>query len=89
MFLAFLIITYICFNLPYILAQPYCSFHPPFFPLVLFSVLAYDVGTQTWFKTKASMRRFLRSSNLVECKVNLLLVAAVEKSNLNVPEFKG
>jgi len=35
------------------------------------------------------MRRVLRSLNLVECKGKLLLVAAVEKSKLNVPEFKG
>jgi len=35
------------------------------------------------------MRRFLRSPNLAEYKGKLLLVAAVEKSKLNVPEFKG
>ncbi|WJX52786.1 hypothetical protein P8452_38857 [Trifolium repens] len=51
-----------------------------------FSVLAYDVVTNTWFKIQAPMRRFLRSPNLVECKGKLLLVAAVEKSKLNVPK---
>jgi len=51
-----------------------------------FSVLAYDVATNTWFKIQAPMRRFLRSPNLVECKGKLLLVAAVEKSKLNVPK---
>jgi len=72
-------IIYIYFKLPYILAQPYCSFHPTFSPLVLFSVLAYyDVGTKTCFKIQAFMRRVLRSPNLVECKGKLLLVAALK-----------
>lgn len=31
------------------------------------------------------MRRFLRSPSLVECRGRLVLVAAVEKSKLNVP----
>ena len=51
-----------------------------------FSVLAYDITSNTWFKIQAPMRRFLRSPNLVECKGKLLLVAAVEKSKLNVPK---
>lgn len=51
-----------------------------------FSVLGYDISSNTWFKIQAPMRRFLRSPNLVECKGKLLLVAAVEKSKLNVPK---
>ncbi|OIW18931.1 hypothetical protein TanjilG_25374 [Lupinus angustifolius] len=51
-----------------------------------FSVLAYDISSNTWFKIQAPMRRFLRSPNLVECEGKLLLVAAVEKSKLNVPK---
>nr|QKZ93423.1 stamina pistilloidia 1 [Vuralia turcica] len=51
-----------------------------------FSVLAYDISSNTWFKIQAPMRRFLRSPSLVECKGKLLLVAAVEKSKLNVPK---
>ncbi|RDX80452.1 Protein UNUSUAL FLORAL ORGANS, partial [Mucuna pruriens] len=51
-----------------------------------FSVLAYDITSNAWFKIQAPMRRFLRSPNLVECKGKLLLVAAVEKSKLNVPK---
>lgn len=50
-----------------------------------FSVLAYDIASTTWFKIQAPMRRFLRSPNLVECRGKLMLVAAVEKSKLNVP----
>ncbi|KAE9603307.1 hypothetical protein Lal_00008158 [Lupinus albus] len=51
-----------------------------------FSVLSYEISSNTWFKIQAPMRRFLRSPNLVECEGKLLLVAAVEKSKLNVPK---
>ncbi|KAE9601032.1 hypothetical protein Lal_00039182 [Lupinus albus] len=51
-----------------------------------FSVLSYDISSNTWFKIQAPMRRFLRSPSLVECEGKLLLVAAVEKSKLNVPK---
>ncbi|KAH1121800.1 hypothetical protein J1N35_004960 [Gossypium stocksii] len=39
-----------------------------------------------WFKIQAPMRRFLRSPGLVESRGKLILVAAVEKSKLNVPK---
>jgi hypothetical protein len=58
----------------------YCMNYSPF------SVLAHDVTTNAWCKIQAPMRRFLRSPSLVESKGNLLLVAAVEKSKLNVPK---
>ncbi|KAF3450059.1 hypothetical protein FNV43_RR06138 [Rhamnella rubrinervis] len=51
-----------------------------------FSILAYDISSNSWWKIQAPMRRFLRSPSLVESKGNLLLVAAVEKSKLNVPK---
>nr|ACA61781.1 DOUBLE TOP [Petunia x hybrida] len=51
-----------------------------------FSVLCYDIGTNNWSKIQAPMRRFLRSPSLVESNNGkLVLVAAVEKSKLNVP----
>ncbi|XP_021773544.1 protein UNUSUAL FLORAL ORGANS-like [Chenopodium quinoa] len=57
----------------------YCMNYSPF------SVLAYDVSSNAWWKIQAPMRRFLRSPCLVESKDRLILVAAVEKSKLNVP----
>ncbi|KAJ8765943.1 hypothetical protein K2173_020459 [Erythroxylum novogranatense] len=51
-----------------------------------FSVLAYDIAANNWFKIQAPMRRFLRSPCLVESRGKLILVAAVEKSKLNVPK---
>ena len=50
-----------------------------------FSVLAQDISSSAWWKIQAPMRRFLRSPSLVESRGRLLLVAAVEKSQLNVP----
>ncbi|KAG5623037.1 hypothetical protein H5410_008255 [Solanum commersonii] len=50
-----------------------------------FSVLSYDIGTNNWCKIQAPMRRFLRSPSLVEGNGKVVLVAAVEKSKLNVP----
>ncbi|XP_057812025.1 protein UNUSUAL FLORAL ORGANS [Salvia miltiorrhiza] len=58
----------------------YCMNYSPF------SVLAYDVGMNQWSKIQAPMRRFLRSPSLVESRGKLILVAAVEKSKLNVPK---
>ncbi|KAF8411294.1 hypothetical protein HHK36_003841 [Tetracentron sinense] len=57
----------------------YCMNYSPF------SVLAYNVEANEWCKIQAPMRRFLRSPSLVECQGKLVLVAAVEKSKLNVP----
>ncbi|XP_043692970.1 protein UNUSUAL FLORAL ORGANS [Telopea speciosissima] len=57
----------------------YCMNYSPF------SVLAYDVAGNEWWKIQAPMKRFLRSPSLVECKGRVVLVAAVEKSKLNVP----
>jgi len=57
----------------------YCMNHSPF------SVLAYDIASNNWWKIQAPMRRFLRSPTLVETQGRVLLVAAVEKSKLNVP----
>nr|GLL29076.1 protein UNUSUAL FLORAL ORGANS [Ipomoea trifida] len=57
----------------------YCMNYSPF------SVLSYDISSNTWCKIQAPMRRFLRSPNLVESGGRLIMVAAVEKSNLNVP----
>ncbi|KAL9253309.1 UNUSUAL FLORAL ORGANS-like protein [Drosera capensis] len=58
----------------------YCMNYSPF------SVLAYDVASNSWWKVQAPMRRFLRSPSLVEIDGKLMLVAAVEKSKLNVPK---
>ncbi|KAJ4980126.1 hypothetical protein NE237_010906 [Protea cynaroides] len=58
----------------------YCMNYSPF------SVLAYDVAGNEWWKVQAPMKRFLRSPSLVECKGRVVLVAAVEKSKLNVPK---
>ncbi|CAI9090675.1 OLC1v1025492C1 [Oldenlandia corymbosa var. corymbosa] len=58
----------------------YCMNYSPF------SILSYDVGSNEWSKIQAPMRRFLRSPNLIRCKRKLVLVAAVEKSKLNVPK---
>lgn len=58
----------------------YCMNYSPF------SVLAYDISTNQWSKIQAPMRRFLRSPSLVESRGKLVLVAAVEKSKLNVPK---
>ncbi|KAK9133812.1 hypothetical protein Scep_013340 [Stephania cephalantha] len=57
----------------------YCMNYSPF------SILSYDVSSNQWLKIQAPMRRFLRSPSLVECRGRLVLVAAVEKSKLNVP----
>ncbi|EPS72272.1 fimbriata protein [Genlisea aurea] len=57
----------------------YCMNYSPF------SVLSYAISTNQWSKIQAPMRRFLRSPNLVESGSKLMLVAAVEKSKLNVP----
>ncbi|KAK9156167.1 hypothetical protein Sjap_003647 [Stephania japonica] len=57
----------------------YCMNYSPF------SILSHDVSTNQWLKIQAPMRRFLRSPSLVECRGRLVLVAAVEKSKLNVP----
>ncbi|TYJ99297.1 protein UNUSUAL FLORAL ORGANS-like [Cucumis melo var. makuwa] len=51
-----------------------------------FSILAYDMSHNNWWKIQAPMRRFLRSPNLVESQGKLLLIAAVEKSKLNTPK---
>nr|AIR76777.1 UNUSUAL FLORAL ORGANS [Spinacia oleracea] len=59
--------------------RSYCMNYSPF------SVLAYDVSSNAWWKIQAPMRRFLRSPCLVESNGNIILVAAVEKSKLNVP----
>ncbi|KAK3432434.1 hypothetical protein EUGRSUZ_E04314 [Eucalyptus grandis] len=64
----------------YVEGKFYCMNYNPF------SVLAYDIGSNNWCKIQAPMRRFLRSPSLVESKGRLLLVAAVEKSKLNVPK---
>ncbi|GLJ44295.1 hypothetical protein SUGI_0927030 [Cryptomeria japonica] len=58
----------------------YCMNYSPF------SVLAYDISEGVWSKIQAPMRRFLRSPNLVECRGRLVMVAAVQKSKLNVPK---
>ncbi|XP_042023701.1 protein UNUSUAL FLORAL ORGANS-like [Salvia splendens] len=58
----------------------YCMNYSPF------SVLAYDVVSNQWSKIQAPMRRFLRSPSLVESRGRAVLVAAVEKSKLNVPK---
>ncbi|KAK9067445.1 hypothetical protein SSX86_014774 [Deinandra increscens subsp. villosa] len=58
----------------------YCMNYSPF------SVLAYDMNRNEWSKIQAPMRRFLRSPSLVETNGKLVLIAAVEKSKLNVPK---
>ncbi|XP_034696886.1 protein UNUSUAL FLORAL ORGANS [Vitis riparia] len=58
----------------------YCMNYSPF------SVLAYDIAANNWWKIQAPMRRFLRSPSLVESRGRLILVATVEKSKLNVPK---
>lgn len=58
----------------------YCMNYSPF------SVLAYDISQGVWSKIQAPMRRFLKTPNLVECRGRLVLVAAVQKSKLNVPK---
>ncbi|XP_071731205.1 protein UNUSUAL FLORAL ORGANS [Rutidosis leptorrhynchoides] len=58
----------------------YCMNYSPF------SVLGYDMGRNEWCKIQAPMRRFLRCPSLVESKGKLVLIAAVEKSKLNVPK---
>ncbi|KAK4752356.1 hypothetical protein SAY87_021154 [Trapa incisa] len=57
----------------------YCMNYSPF------SILAYDAAANGWCKIQAPMRRFLRCPSLVEGGGRLVLVAAVEKSKLNVP----
>ncbi|CAN1828568.1 Protein UNUSUAL FLORAL ORGANS [Linum perenne] len=57
----------------------YCMNHSPY------SVLGHDVVSNSWFKLQAPMRRFLRSPSLIESRGRVVLVAAVEKSKLNVP----
>ncbi|KAK6254240.1 hypothetical protein QUC31_015960 [Theobroma cacao] len=64
----------------YVEGKFYCMNYSPF------SVLAYDIPANNWFKIQAPMRRFLRSPSLVESWGKLILVAAVEKSKLNVPK---
>ncbi|XP_021300289.1 protein UNUSUAL FLORAL ORGANS [Herrania umbratica] len=64
----------------YVEGKFYCMNYSPF------SVLAYDIPANNWFKIQAPMRRFLRSPSLVESRGKLILVAAVEKSKLNVPK---
>ncbi|KAL8101429.1 hypothetical protein AgCh_033355 [Apium graveolens] len=51
-----------------------------------FSVLTYDISSNLWCKIQAPMKRYLRSPNLVVINNKLVLVAAVEKSKLNVPK---
>lgn len=58
----------------------YCMNYSPF------SVLAYDISANAWFNIQAPMRRFLRSPSLLDSYGKLILVAAVEKSKLNVPK---
>ncbi|KZV19863.1 protein UNUSUAL FLORAL ORGANS [Dorcoceras hygrometricum] len=60
----------------------YCMNYSPF------SVLSYEIMgmNKQWCEIQAPMRRFLRSPSLVESGGKLLLVAAVEKSKLNVPK---
>ncbi|KAK8522417.1 hypothetical protein V6N12_056125 [Hibiscus sabdariffa] len=64
----------------YVDGKFYCMNYSPF------SVLAYDMAANKWFKIQAPMRRFLRSPGLVESRGKLVLVAAVEKTKLNVPK---
>ncbi|KAE8698874.1 Protein UNUSUAL FLORAL ORGANS [Hibiscus syriacus] len=64
----------------HVVGKFYCMSYSPF------SVLAYDMAANKWFKIQAPMRRFLRSPGLVESRGKLVLVAAVEKIKLNVPK---
>ncbi|KAL4318774.1 hypothetical protein GQ457_18G020760 [Hibiscus cannabinus] len=64
----------------YVDSKFYCMNYSPF------SVLAYDMAANKWSKIQSPMRRFLRSPGLVESRGKLVLVAAVEKSKLNVPK---
>lgn len=64
----------------YVDAKFYCMNYSPF------SVLAYEIAANNWYKIQAPMRRFLRSPSLVESRGKLILIAAVEKSKLNVPK---
>ncbi|KAF2563321.1 hypothetical protein F2Q70_00017732 [Brassica cretica] len=64
----------------YVGGKFYCMNYSPF------SVLCYEVTGNRWIKIQAPMRRFLRSPSLLESKGRLVLVAAVEKSKLNVPK---
>lgn len=64
----------------YVQGKFYCMNYSPF------SVLSYEVTGNRWIKIQAPMRRFLRSPSLLESKGRLILVAAVEKSKLNVPK---
>ncbi|XP_010519021.1 PREDICTED: protein UNUSUAL FLORAL ORGANS [Tarenaya hassleriana] len=64
----------------YVQGKFYCMNYGPY------SVLSYDVAGNRWFKIQAPMRRFIRSPSLMESKGRLILVAAVEKSKLNVPK---
>ncbi|XAR52876.1 hypothetical protein NMG60_11021195 [Bertholletia excelsa] len=64
----------------YVEGQFYCMNYSPF------SILAFDVAANHWCKIQAPMRRFLRSPSLVESHGKMILVAAVEKSKLNVPK---
>ncbi|XP_057540818.1 protein UNUSUAL FLORAL ORGANS [Amaranthus tricolor] len=57
----------------------YCMNYSPF------SVLTYDICSNYWWKIQAPMKRFLRSPCLIESKKKVILIAAVEKSKLNVP----
>ncbi|KAL6874021.1 hypothetical protein ACP4OV_014103 [Aristida adscensionis] len=64
----------------------YCMSSSPF------AVLVFDVAGNVWSKVQPPMRRFLRSPALVElgggreAEARVALVAAVEKSRLNVPQ---
>lgn len=66
-------------NMVYVTGKFYCMNYSPF------SVLGYDMARTEWCKIQAPMRRFLRSPSLVESRGKLVLIAAVEKSKLNVP----
>ena len=58
----------------------YCMNYNPF------SVLAYDIAANNWWRIQAPMRRFIRSPSLVESRGRLIIVATVENSKLNVPK---
>ncbi|KAF8408584.1 hypothetical protein HHK36_004647 [Tetracentron sinense] len=66
-------------NMVFVDGRFYCMNYSPF------GVLSYTVATNEWCNIQVPMRRFLRSPGLVECRGRLVLVAAVEKSKLNVP----
>ncbi|KAF4391425.1 hypothetical protein F8388_008036 [Cannabis sativa] len=67
-------------NMVHVEGKFYCMNYSPY------SILAHDISSNSWWKIQAPMRRFLRSPNLVESRGKLLLIAAVEKSQLNVPK---